>query len=240
MEHVSSVRPTGKFPEKVENLKRWARFPGWNFPNGISCSIYTFLVLYTSFNCYQLGSHLSVPSGNGLSAVPEMEQLFTYRNSKKSIFVPTEISRFFTLMESALSLSSLAWKAANHQPPPSLSSPRPTTTATFRYQQYIVSRMVTRTDGVSNIIPSLDIILSYRLGTLISFSVSYRKNVAFTRNTNDVHLCRELDRRGKFSVSEQIYPVLQVNTNAFLSYVTCTMERISRDIPSALLSWPTI
>ena len=31
MEHVSSVRPTGKFPEKVENLKRWARFPGWNF-----------------------------------------------------------------------------------------------------------------------------------------------------------------------------------------------------------------
>ena len=28
MEHVSSVRPTGKFPEKVENLKRWSRFPG--------------------------------------------------------------------------------------------------------------------------------------------------------------------------------------------------------------------
>ena len=24
MEHVSSVRPTGKFPEKVENLKRWS------------------------------------------------------------------------------------------------------------------------------------------------------------------------------------------------------------------------
>ena len=125
-------------------------------------------------------------------------------------------------------------------PTPSLPPPRPTTTVTFRYQQYIVSRMVTRTDGVSNIIPSLDIILSYRLGTLISFSVSYRKNVAFMRNTNDVHLCRGLDRRGKFNASEQIYPVLQVNTNAFLSYVTCTMERISRDIPSALLSWPTI
>ena len=31
MEHVSSVRPTGKFLEKVENLKKWARFPGWNF-----------------------------------------------------------------------------------------------------------------------------------------------------------------------------------------------------------------
>ena len=25
---VSSARPTGKFPEKVENLKRWDRFPG--------------------------------------------------------------------------------------------------------------------------------------------------------------------------------------------------------------------
>ena len=120
MEHVSSVRPTGKFPEKVENLKRWARFPGWNFPNGISCSIYTFLVLYTSFNCYQLGSHLSVPSGNGLSAVPEMEQLFTYRNSKNPFLFPLKFPDFFTLMESALSLSSLAWKAANHQPPPSL------------------------------------------------------------------------------------------------------------------------
>ena len=89
--------------QKVENLKRWARFPGWNFPNGISCSIYTFLVLYTSFNCYQLGSHLSVPSGNGLSAVPG----FTYNILPigKSISVPTEISGFFTLMESALSLS---------------------------------------------------------------------------------------------------------------------------------------
>ena len=28
MERISSVRPTGKFPEKVENLKRWSRFPG--------------------------------------------------------------------------------------------------------------------------------------------------------------------------------------------------------------------
>ena len=37
MEHVSSARPTGKFPEKVENLKRWAHFPVWNFR--------TFLVL---------------------------------------------------------------------------------------------------------------------------------------------------------------------------------------------------
>ena len=27
MEHVLSIRPTGKFPEKVENLKRWPVFP---------------------------------------------------------------------------------------------------------------------------------------------------------------------------------------------------------------------
>ena len=31
--NVSSARPTGKLPEKVENLKRLAFFPGWNFPN---------------------------------------------------------------------------------------------------------------------------------------------------------------------------------------------------------------
>ena len=84
--------------EKVDNLKRWARFPGWNFPNGISCSIYSFLVLYTSFNCYQLGNHLSVPSGSGLSAVPG----FTIKWNNflpigKSIFVATEISGFFYL-----------------------------------------------------------------------------------------------------------------------------------------------
>ena len=47
MEHVLSVRPTGKFPEKVENLKRWSRFPGWNFRT--ECRIpFTFLVVCTS------------------------------------------------------------------------------------------------------------------------------------------------------------------------------------------------
>ena len=47
MEHVSSVRPTGKFPEKVENLKRWARFPGWNFRT--ECRVpFTFLIVCTS------------------------------------------------------------------------------------------------------------------------------------------------------------------------------------------------
>ena len=47
MEHVSSVRPTRKFPEKVENLKRWSRFPGWNFRT--ECRVpFTFLVVCTS------------------------------------------------------------------------------------------------------------------------------------------------------------------------------------------------
>ena len=47
MEHVSSVRPTGKFPEKVENLKRWSRFPGWHFRT--ECRVpFTFLVVCTS------------------------------------------------------------------------------------------------------------------------------------------------------------------------------------------------
>ena len=47
MEHVSSVRPTGKFPEKVENLKRWSRFPGWNFRTECRVPL-TFLVACTS------------------------------------------------------------------------------------------------------------------------------------------------------------------------------------------------
>ena len=47
MEHVSSVRPTGKFPEKVENLKRWSHFPGWNFRTECRVPL-TFLVVCTS------------------------------------------------------------------------------------------------------------------------------------------------------------------------------------------------
>ena len=38
MEHVSSVLPTGKFPEKVENLKRWDCFPERNFVFHLSVS----------------------------------------------------------------------------------------------------------------------------------------------------------------------------------------------------------
>ena len=59
-----------EIPGKSGKSKKVARFPGWNFPNGILCSIYTFLILYTSSNCYQLGSHLNVLSGNGLGGVP--------------------------------------------------------------------------------------------------------------------------------------------------------------------------
>ena len=50
MEHVSSVRPTGKFPGKLENLKKWAHFPGWNFQRNfvfhlhVSRSLYQFQV----------------------------------------------------------------------------------------------------------------------------------------------------------------------------------------------------
>ena len=47
MEHVWSVLPTGKFPEKVENLKRWSRFPGWNFRTDCRVPL-TFLVVCTS------------------------------------------------------------------------------------------------------------------------------------------------------------------------------------------------
>ena len=47
MEHLSSVRPTGKFPEKVENLKRRSRFPGWNFRTECRVPL-TFLVVCTS------------------------------------------------------------------------------------------------------------------------------------------------------------------------------------------------
>ena len=48
MENDSLVHPNGKFPEKVELLKRYSRFPGWNVPNGFLCSITTILEFHTS------------------------------------------------------------------------------------------------------------------------------------------------------------------------------------------------
>ena len=74
MEHVSSARPTGKFPEKVENLKRWARFPGWNFRT-------EFRVQFTSFSythsLYQFQVHGRAPRLTGV--YDQMEQLFINR-----------------------------------------------------------------------------------------------------------------------------------------------------------------
>ena len=71
MEHVSSVRPTGKFSEKVENLKRWSRFPGWNFRTE-SRVPFTFLVVCTSSR--STVGHRHVPG-----VYDQMEQLFTNR-----------------------------------------------------------------------------------------------------------------------------------------------------------------
>ena len=74
MEHVSSVRPTGKFPEKVENLKRWARFPSWSFRT-------EFRVQFTSFSyshsLYQFQVHGRAPRLTGV--YDQMEQLFINR-----------------------------------------------------------------------------------------------------------------------------------------------------------------
>ena len=71
MEHVSSVRPTGKFPEKVENLKRLPHFLGWNFRT--ECRVpFTFLVVR-----YQFQVHGRAPLRTGV--YDQMEQLFTNR-----------------------------------------------------------------------------------------------------------------------------------------------------------------
>ena len=84
MEHVSSVRPTGKFPEKVENLKRWARFPGWNFRT--ECRVpFTFLVVCTS-------SRSTVGHRDVLGLTTKRNNFLPIGNST---FSPTEISGFF-------------------------------------------------------------------------------------------------------------------------------------------------
>ena len=71
MEHVSSVRPTRKFPEKVENLKRWSRFLGWNFRT--ECRVpFTLLVVCTS-------SRSTVGHPATYRGWDQMEQLFTNR-----------------------------------------------------------------------------------------------------------------------------------------------------------------
>ena len=66
---LAALRPKMVAPF-LRNSWGWlVAIPGWNVVNQISCSIYTFLVLNTSSICDQLGSHLGVLSGNGLSTL---------------------------------------------------------------------------------------------------------------------------------------------------------------------------
>ena len=74
MEHFSSVRPTGKFPEKVENLKRSP--PGPFFSVGISERNFL-LHLYVSRSLYQFQVHGWALRRTGV--YHQMEQLFTNR-----------------------------------------------------------------------------------------------------------------------------------------------------------------
>ena len=80
MEHVSSAHPTGKFPEKVKNLKGWARFPGWNFRT--ECRV---LVVCTSSR--STVGHRDVPG-----FTTKWNNFLPIGNST---FAPNEISGFF-------------------------------------------------------------------------------------------------------------------------------------------------
>ena len=81
MEHVSSVLPTGKFPEKVENLKRWDCFPERNFVFHLSVSP----SLY-QFQAATVG-HSDVPG-----FTTKWNNFLPIGNST---FAPIEISAFF-------------------------------------------------------------------------------------------------------------------------------------------------
>ena len=61
MENVFSVRPTGKFPEKVDLLKRQSRFPGWNVPMEICVPFTEFLVFITSSMPFAVFSAARLP-----------------------------------------------------------------------------------------------------------------------------------------------------------------------------------
>ena len=84
MEHVSSVRPTGKFPEKVENLKRWSRFPGWNFRTE-SRVPFTFLVVCTSSRSTVGKRHVPGLRPNGT----------TFYQSEIPLLLPPKFPGFF-------------------------------------------------------------------------------------------------------------------------------------------------
>ena len=81
---VSSVRLTGKFPEKVENLKRWARFLGWNFRT--ECRIpFTFLVVCTS-------SRSTVGHHDALGFTTKWNNFY---QSEIPLFLPPKLPGFF-------------------------------------------------------------------------------------------------------------------------------------------------
>ena len=85
-----------KIPRKVENLKRWARFPGWNFRR--ECRVpFTFLVVCTK-------SRSTVGHGDVPMFATKWNNVLPIGNST---FAPTEISSFFSQMESAPSLYSV-------------------------------------------------------------------------------------------------------------------------------------
>ena len=91
----------------VENGKRFVGSSHWKIPgkSGKSKKVGPFsrlelsernFVFHYTFLRYQLGSHLGVPSGNGLDAVPGFTIKWNnFLPIAKSIFVPTEISEFF-------------------------------------------------------------------------------------------------------------------------------------------------
>ena len=74
-----------KIPRKVENLKRWARFPGWNFRRE-SRVPFTFLVVCTSSR--STVGHRDVPG-----FTTKWNNFLPVGNST---FAPTEISGFFS------------------------------------------------------------------------------------------------------------------------------------------------
>ena len=85
-----------KIPRKSGKSKKVGPFSRLEFPNGISCSIYTFLVVCTSSR--STVRHCDVP---GFTT-----KWNTFLPIGNSTFAPTEISGFFSQMESARYLRS--------------------------------------------------------------------------------------------------------------------------------------
>ena len=89
-----------KIPRKVENLKRWARFPGWNFRR--ECR-----VVYLSRSLYQVQVHGRAWRRTGVC--DQMEQRFT--NRKFHFWVPPEFPGFFPKWKAPLDCTLFCCKA---------------------------------------------------------------------------------------------------------------------------------